>query len=144
MDPNNPVVKLCVQGMREEGEGRLGEARALFTRAWEAAQNDYEACIAAHYVARHQDTPEDTLAWNRESLRRAEAVGDERVKGFFPSLYLNLGHSYELLGQVEEARRCFDLAARQLDNLPEDRYGAIVRHGIANARVRTTNNQSGG
>ena len=25
LDPDNPVVKLCVAGMRAEGEGRLAE-----------------------------------------------------------------------------------------------------------------------
>lgn len=31
-------------------------------------------------------------------MARAKAVGDERVDSFYPSLYLNLGQSYEALG----------------------------------------------
>lgn len=61
MEPDNVVVKLCVLGMQAEGEGDAERAGRLFGEAWEAAQDDYEACIAAHYVARHQATAEDTL-----------------------------------------------------------------------------------
>jgi Flp pilus assembly protein TadD len=45
-------------------------------------------------------------------LEKAEAVGDERVQDFYPSLYLNLGHSYELVGDQAEAQRYFELAAK--------------------------------
>ena len=136
MDPDNPIVKLCVAGMRAEGQGRLDEARELFAQAWAARRDDFEACIAAHYVARHQDSPEETLRWNEEALRLAETVGDERVQGFFASLYLNLGHAHETLGQAADARRFYDLAAAQLDAVPEGRYGEVVRSGIENGRRR--------
>ena len=34
MDPNNPVVKLLVEGMGAESQGRGVDARVLFERAW--------------------------------------------------------------------------------------------------------------
>lgn len=111
MDPNNPVIKLCIQGSQAEFAGRIGDARALYRRAWEVARDDYDACIAAHYLARYQDSPEETLRWNQTALERALAVGDERVNVFYPSLYLNMGRSYELLGNREEAQRYYALAA---------------------------------
>lgn len=136
MDPNNPVVKLCVEGMQAEGAGRHDEARALFTRAWDTRTDDWEACMAAHYLARHQPTPEETLRWNQEALDRANAVTDDRVHGFYPSLYLNLGHSHEQLGNLAEARRFYDLAAASSAALPEDRYGGVVRQGIERGKSR--------
>ncbi len=60
-------------------------------QAWEAPTDDYEACVAAHYEARHQEGPQDALHWNQEALARAEVVGDDRVRSFYPSLYLNMG-----------------------------------------------------
>jgi tetratricopeptide (TPR) repeat protein len=131
MDQNNPVVKLCVEGMRAEGEGRYEEARGLFTKAWETATDDFEACIAAHYVARHQENPEETLRWNQESLRRAQAVSDDRVRDFYPSLFLNLGASYERVGNMKEGQRYYTLASQSSSSLPDDRYGHIVRNAIA-------------
>lgn len=136
MDPDNPIVQLCVQGMQAEGAGRMDEARALFTQAWDARTDDWEACVAAHYLARHQPTPADTLRWNQEALARAAAVTDERVHGFYPSLYLNLAHSHEQLGDLAEARRFYALAATESAALPEDRYGSIVRQGVENGQRR--------
>lgn len=136
MDPDNPIVQHCVEGMKAEGAGRPDEARALFTRAWEARTDDWEACIAAHYLARHQPTPEDTLRWNQEALRHADAVTDDRVDGFYPSLYLNLGHSHEQLGNLPAARRCYGLAAAQSGELPDGRYAGIVQQGIENGQRR--------
>jgi hypothetical protein len=46
MDPANPIVLLCIQGMRYEGEGRYEDARAQFVRAWDESTDGYEACIA--------------------------------------------------------------------------------------------------
>ena len=136
MDPDNPIVKLCAQGMQAEFDGKLDLARALFTQAWDAAQDDYEASIAAHFLARHQDTPEETLRWNLESLARADAVADDRVAAFYPSLYLNLGHSCEVLGNLEEPARWYDLAAARTEALQDDRYGGIVQGGIAAGKAR--------
>jgi len=130
MNPDNPIVKLCLDGMKAESEGRTDDARLLFIQAWEQSENDYDACIAAHYVARHQKTPEEILHWNKESLDRADAVNDERVQGFYPSLYLNMGKAYEDLGNGEQAKRHYELAAAKMSSLPEGRYGEIVRDGI--------------
>lgn len=79
--------------------GKADEAKCLHQEAWEARTDDYEACIVAHYLARVQRTPDEVLNWNRESLRYADAVNDERVAGFYPSLYLNMGKAYEDLGK---------------------------------------------
>lgn len=111
MDIDNPVIKLCTDGARAELEGRIADARACYRRAWDAATDDYEACIAAHYVARHQEQPAERLRWNQIALERAEAVTDERVASFMPSLYLNMGHSHEVLGNHKMAQHFYKLAA---------------------------------
>ena len=111
MDITNPVIQLCVDGTRAEFEHRLEDARVLYQQAWEARTDDYDACIAAHYVARFQDSTEESLRWNQIALEHADAVKDERVKDFYPSLYLNLGRSYELVGNQSEAQHYYDLAA---------------------------------
>jgi hypothetical protein len=62
-------------------------------------------------MARFQDSVEESLRWNQMAWKHANAVTDERVKDFYPSLYLNLGRSYELAGDQVEAQRYYDLAA---------------------------------
>lgn len=54
MDLDNPVIQLCMKGTQAEFEGQPENAHAFYLEAWELARDDYEACIAAHYVARHQ------------------------------------------------------------------------------------------
>ena len=61
MDPNNPVVKLCMEGMAAEARGKFDDARHLFEQAWSICQDDYDACMAAHFLARHQDSPQATF-----------------------------------------------------------------------------------
>ncbi|MGW1373317.1 hypothetical protein ACWD6P_03430 [Streptomyces sp. NPDC002446] len=131
MDPELPVVRLCVEGMQAETEGRADVARGLFQQAWDIAADDYEACIAAHYLARHQKTPEETLHWNQECLARADRVGDERVQGFYPSLYVNLGQACRQLGQPALAHAYFVRAAERARDAPEGQYGDWNRFAIA-------------
>jgi tetratricopeptide (TPR) repeat protein len=131
VDPANPVVALCAEGMRAEAEGRPGDARALFGRAWDAAADDYEACVAAHYVARHQTAPEDRLRWNAECLDRADRVGDERVRGFYPSLHLNLARAHADLGDPDAARDHYHRAADRLDAIPPGAYRDWVVYAVA-------------
>ncbi len=111
MDINNPVIQFCMEGTRAEFEHRIDDARILYQQAWEAHSDDYEACIAAHYVARFQSTPKETLHWNQIALDHANAVNDERVREFYPSLYLCLGKSYEELGDKVNAEKYYNLAA---------------------------------
>jgi TPR repeat protein len=111
MEKDGKAIPLCLESTRAEFEGRLEDAHRLSMQAWDAARDDYEACIAAHYVARFQQDPQEALRWNLEALTRAEAVADSRVAGFYPSLFVNLGHAYEISGDQAEARRYYRLAA---------------------------------
>ena len=130
MDPNNPVVKLCAAGIGEEMAGRRDEAAKLYHEAWDARTSDYEACIAAHYVARLQATPHDALRWNSEALRFALTATGEDLRGFFPSLYLNVGKSHEDLGNFAEAGKFYLLAQGESGALLEGAYAETVRRGV--------------
>lgn len=136
MDPNNPVSKLCAEGMKAEGKGNHARALELFLEAWEIASDAFEACIAAHYVARNRPDQEEMLRWNQVALRLARASGDDRVSNFFPSLLLDLGHSYEVTGKIEEAKRYYELAAERAKMLPVDQYTTLVRDGISKGLER--------
>jgi hypothetical protein len=137
MDLDNLVVKLCAQGMQAEAEDRAADAHGLFRQAWYAATDDYEKCVAAHYLARHQSTPEDTLRWNAECLARADKVDDERVRGFYPSLHLNMARAHEELGDREAATKHFRSAAACLDHAPAGPYRDGIRYAVA-AGLRST------
>jgi tetratricopeptide (TPR) repeat protein len=136
MDPNNPVVVLCAAGMQAEADGELDEAAETFQQAWAVASDDFERCVASHYLARHQPTPELALEWNQRCLELAEAVGDDRVDGFFPSLYLNLGKSHEDLGHRELALEFYRRAQMVVRSIPESPYRTMLAGGIARGLAR--------
>jgi hypothetical protein len=88
-------------------------------------------------VARHQATVEDELEWNSRALERANLVDDERVQGFYPSLYLNLAHSLEKMGRTGEACELYGTAAARLEGQPDSPYTQLVRSRISAGRQRT-------
>ncbi len=139
IDPNNPVVTLCAEGIAAEMAGRVAEAAALYRQAWEIRSDDYDACIVAHYMARVQSGAPEVLRWNQVALDHADAVADpERVKAFYPSLHLNLGKSYEDMGNAAEARKFYELAERGAANQPDGRLTDMVRRGAAEGLRRVS------
>lgn len=128
MDLTNPVVALCAQGM--EIEGTPEEALPLFERAWAIRSNDFEAAVAAHFLARHQSTDAATLHWNALAVQHAESDPDGRSGELLASLYLNLGDSHARLGQAGPARDAARRAAEHLDTLPSGGYREFVAMGI--------------
>lgn len=63
IDGDSVVARLCSAGMATDGDAVA--AGALFRQAWDARRDDYEASIAAHFLARHQPSLNDSLYWNR-------------------------------------------------------------------------------
>ncbi|MEP6754122.1 MAG: hypothetical protein ABJA67_01370 [Chthonomonadales bacterium] len=116
--------------MALESRGQSVEAASLFMQAWQIAMDDFEASIAAHYVARHQDSPEKALHWNQISIDRANLASEEKVRSFYPSLYLNMGKAHEDLSHLAEAEHFYKLAEGSLAVLSDDRYGKMVRDAV--------------
>ena len=119
-DPNNNVIKLCIQGMGMEEKGKPEEASRLFLQAWNEATNDFEKFTAAHYVARHQKNVSDKLKWLETALLFALKINDDTVKSAFPSLYLNIAKCYEDLRDPVNAKKNYDLSISFTNN-PSDK-----------------------
>ncbi|HNP24954.1 MAG TPA: rRNA adenine methyltransferase [Panacibacter sp.] len=135
-DPDNNIVKLCANGMTAEGQGQTQEASRLFNQAWEEASNDFEKFTAAHYVARHQKSVADKLKWDETSLQFALKLNDETIKGFYPSLYLNIAKCYEDMNDMELARSNYQTALSFSNFLPDDGYGKMIKTGILTGITR--------
>ena len=109
-NPNNHVIKLCIEGMGMEEKGKPGEASRLFLRAWNESTNDFEKFTAAYYVARHQKNVSDKLKWLETALKSALRINDVSVAGAFPSLYSNIAKCYEESGDADNAKKNHELA----------------------------------
>ena len=119
-DPNNNIVKLCIQGMDMEGKGKPEEASRLFLQAWNEATTNFEKFIAAHYVSRHQKNIPDKLKWIETALQFALKINNDTVKGAFPSLYSNLAKCYEDLGDLNNAKKNYELAIAFTDKISDN------------------------
>ena len=118
-NPNNNVIKLCIEAMGMEEKGQPEEASKLFLLAWNEASNDFEKFIAAYYVARHQQNVPDELKWLQTTLQLALKINDDSVTSAFPSLYSNIAKCYEDLNDHDNAKKNHELAISSR-NKPSD------------------------
>ncbi|MFC5766135.1 hypothetical protein [Actinacidiphila bryophytorum] len=130
--------------------GDRDEARNRFTALWAelGEQGDpLHRCTVAHYLADTQDDPEDELSWDLRALRAADTVaaepaGDERragqVRGFYPSLHLNLAAAYARVGEDRLALSHLGLARKACGDLAQDAYGDGVRAAVGRLELRLT------
>jgi len=111
VDFSSKSAQLCIQGTQAEFERRLDDARALFAQAWDAAVDDYDRSIAAHYVAHLEPDVAVAHRWNQVALEHG--LADRRAIEFLGSLYVSLGDTCETLGDADEAECYFAEAARR-------------------------------
>lgn len=133
-DADNPVVRLCAAGMAVAGDRTA--ARALFEQAWAIRRDDYDASIAAHYLAQVEESPHETLRWNLLAARHAESVAGDRALGFLASLYLNLGESHRQVGEWHQAQEAVARARAALAHLQPGGYRDFVAAGIGRLAER--------
>jgi rifampin ADP-ribosylating transferase len=119
-NPNNNIVKLCLQGMAKEESGKPEEAIKLFLQAWSESAQDFEKFIAAHYVARHQNNVSGKLKWLETDLEIALKINDDTVKSALPALYSKIAQCHEELNAPDTAKKFYEFAASVRDN-PSDK-----------------------
>jgi hypothetical protein len=125
---------MCAEGMA--AEGTPAEARRLFEQAWAARRDDFDAAVAAHFLARHQPTPADALHWNALAVRHAEEITDGRATELLASLYLNLGDAQANIRDLVAAAASVRRAAAHLTALPPGGYREFVAFGIRRLEAR--------
>ena len=135
------VVMLHHAGDREEARHRLLD---LWAEIGEHGA-PLHRCTLAHYLADTQDDPGDELAWDLRALSAADEAVDEAadgtegamgLRGFYPSLHLNLAADYVKLGRTEAARTHLRRARGASDALGDDGYGDGVRAAISRLALR--------
>lgn len=109
MELDSRTAQLCIAGTQAEFVRDLDTARRMFSLAWDAALDDYDAAMAAHYVAHLEHDPAEALRWNLIALERGQR--DPRAQSFMGSLHVSLGGSYEALGQHDQAEQHFARAS---------------------------------
>ncbi|MGW2227879.1 hypothetical protein [Streptomyces formicae] len=130
------AVMLHHGGDREEAQGR-------FLVLWGEIGEDGDPlhrCTLAHYMADTQEDPSAELAWDLRALSAADELTDTRlhqhhqslaVRGFYPSLHLNLAADYVKLGRPGAARSHLRRARGAVGSLGDDEYGNGIKTAIA-------------
>ena len=141
------VVMLHHGGDREEARERL---LGLWAELGEDG-DPLHRCTLAHYLADTQDDPTDELAWDLRALSAADELTDGRetgdpddvgqegpssVRGFYPSLHLNLAADYIKLDRPDAARTHLRRARAACTVLADDGYGNGVRAAIGRLELR--------
>jgi len=118
-NPNNHIVKLCLQGLDLEEKGKPDEAGRIFLQAWNEATSDFEKFIAAYYMARYQKNVSGKLKWLKTALQLALKINNDSVKAAFPSLYVSIAKCFEDLNDPDNEKKNYELANSFIDK-PSD------------------------
>ncbi|WP_330180042.1 hypothetical protein OHB26_26960 [Nocardia sp. NBC_01503] len=128
-------------------QGNTARAREDLAALWNSvgvAGDPLHRVTIAHFLADLFDHAADALTWDVRALDAADSLTDERaqrehsalsVRGFYPSLHLNLADNYRRLGAFDTARQHLNAALERVDALEDDGYGAGVRAGIKNVET---------
>jgi hypothetical protein len=94
-DPNNRIVKYCLEAMELDEKGEMAKASDLFTRAWNEAADEHEKFIAAYYLDKRQaDVIEQGPFYH--GTRANLQIGDLLTAGFGSNYQadLTMNHIY--------------------------------------------------
>nr|WP_246257035.1 hypothetical protein [Amycolatopsis anabasis] len=142
MSEGDAVMARIHEGLRLHVGGDRAGARELFARLWAEVGPDGDPlhrCALAHHMADVRDDPAEELDWDLRALAAADSLTDERakeyhdslaVRGFYPSLHLNLGEDYRKLGDFDRAREQVALAREKLSALGDDEYARGIRAAL--------------
>lgn len=141
------VMERIAAGQQLATAGDRAGAAAVFAEVWEriggSAGDPLHVVSLAHYMADVQDDPAEELRWDQRALAAVDGLTDERaqlyhatlvVRGFLPSLHLNLAADHRQLGDLAAAREHLAEAEAAASALPAGGYGAMIRGGIARLR----------
>ena len=116
-NPNNHVIKLCLQGMVREEKGETEEATKLFLQAWNQSTNDFEKFIAAYHEAHIEKNVSGRLKWLQTAMNFGEKINESFVKSAYYSLYSKIASCYRELNDVDNAKKNDEMAIQFKDKI---------------------------
>ena len=129
------VRYLLERGRVHNSSGEPGPAREYFLEAVDLAESisaDVYTVDALHMLG-IVDPPEDQMAWNLRALEVAENSRDERARKWRGSLYNNIGWTYHMLGEYENALGMFEKSLAFREEMDDSAGVLIAKWTIARA-----------
>jgi hypothetical protein len=144
----DPVMARIHAAQLRAAAGERAGAAADLAALWEEIGGErgdpLHAVSLAHFLADLQPDPADELEWDLRALRAADGLTDERaqryhaslaVRGFHPSLHLNLAADYAKLGDRESALAHLDRTEAGFADLPPGDYADMITGAVARLRA---------
>lgn len=131
--PTNPIVKLCMLGMKHEAEGNMEVARSTLLTAIDQSTNEFERFIAKFQYSLTLISPEDQLKYLKEALAHAQKVDDENVWRAYPTMYEKIAEIYNQIDDRENYHIYLERAS-QSRKVPKDR-GPFYHGTKANLKI---------
>lgn len=119
-DPNNMIIKLCMQGMHMDENGKREEAEKLFLQAWSQSACDFEWFTTAYCVALHQKNTSDKLEWLELALEHAMKINSQTINPAIATTYSKLAQCYKVLGDSDNNEKSLVLAMSYSDKIYDD------------------------
>lgn len=150
MTQRDAIMDKIAAGQQHAVAGDRASAHDQFAELWEQIGADGDplhVVSLAHYMADVQEDPSDQLDWDLRALRAADQLTDERaqqyhaalaIRGFYPSLRLNLAADYAKLRRPTEAQDHLSKAEATSPDLPDGDYATMIRESIARLRHELT------
>lgn len=140
--PTDDTMAAITRAVQAGRDGDRDAARSSLIAIWDhlGPQGDpFHRCTLAHYLADLYHDAAEALIWDIRALDAAAALTEDRarqhdstlhVRGFYPSLHLNVADNLRRLGSFGPAQRHLDDARRYFDALGDDPYGAAIRTAV--------------
>ena len=147
MSAAHPTMADIAAAVQVGRDGRRAESREQLGSLWERLGHDGDPLCRvtlAHFLADLQDDAREELAWDERALAAVGDLTDERadqqhtgmqVRGFLPSLHLNLADVHRRLGNEAAAREHLASAEALAPDLPGGDYGDLIRSGLEHVRT---------
>lgn len=119
------VAKVVGRARKLRDSGRRDEAKEILTDALATVIGEgdrFLACYITHDLGHAEVDVHAQLRWHLEALAHADSVGDDRVRGFYASLHLNLAQTYHVLGDHARATAHLSLAEPALAEAQQGTY----------------------
>ena len=133
---SNDHSRLYVKAYLLESEFDYKEAKKKYELLWSLSYDDYDRYFLARILAAYQNSFEDQLDWWLTALEYWVKLDREAFEGVLPSLYFEIGETYENLMDFKNAKAHYLLGSSFLKYLPGGDMAKWVIEALADGIER--------
>lgn len=138
VNQSDDVLSLCARGVQLERVGLVSEAADQYQQAWKAAESPDERCVAAHHVARVQESADSRRTWDQTALEWLDMCDPTLIEEFAPVVQAAAATSARIAGDSAAAQQWYRQAAASARTLVDSADRAALRASVADGLLATS------